>query len=756
MAVDYYLLLVGILLLLAVLDLVVGVSNDAVNFLNSAIGSRVAGRRMILIIASLGILLGATFSGGMMEVARTGIFNPSAFVFSDIMIIFLAVMLTDIMLLDVFNALGLPTSTTVSIVFELLGAAVAVALLQLWRQGGDFAALPDYIHSASALTIIAGIFLSVSIAFVVGMALQWVSRLLFTFHYEHRLRWLGGIWSGLALTAITWFLFIKGLKGASFLSGELQAWVARHTLVILPVLLITLSAFMQVLQSVFKVAILRIVVLCGTFALAMAFASNDLVNFIGVPLAGLEATRVWWSSGVAAESLGMEALARPVRADTLLLLLAGLVMTLTLWFSKKARTVTETEVNLARQSDGLERFEPNGLARGLVRGGRWFGSLLRYLLPLRLREKTEESFQPIHQLQAAAAHPAPAFDLVRASVNLTGAAMLIALATSYKLPLSTTYVSFMVAMGSSLADRAWGRGSAVFRVAGVLQVIGGWFLTAVVAFSTAALFAVILYAGGGLAVLGLLVLALSSVFFSKRWHNRKREARHATVERQVHDQATMGHHLARVLTQSGAVYAAVLRGVLQEDRALLRLQAKELGRLDAHRVELQRQLYLLLRHSPAGQEDHSRSLLLAYDLEQDWLQSLRLIVTEGRRYVGNSLPPMQSAQGRDLRALQEAVPAYLEEIALLLSREHAFDRERRAGEKARLHGRIAEALENQLDTVRRGSSGFRNSQFMLSLLLETKDLIAIADRLGRLGAGQGGTWAKVADPPILARPDYVE
>jgi phosphate/sulfate permease len=446
---DMYLLFVVVLFGLAITDLVVGVSNDAVNFLNSAIGSKVAKRNTIMLVASLGVFIGATFSGGMMQVARKGIFNPDMFMFADIMAIFLAVMLTDIILLDVFNTLGMPTSTTVSIVFELLGASVAVAIIKIAGASDSMLSLGAYINSEKATQIILGIFISVGIAFTIGAVVMWISRLIFSFNYKKRLRFAGAIWGGIAFAALSYFLLFKGIKGASFVTPEFQQWVKSNTLLLLGASFLFWTILLQVLLSVFKLNIFRGIVLFGTFSLAMAFAGNDLVNFIGVPIAGLESYQSWNASGVAPGAFSMESLAKAVRTNPLLLFGAGVIMVATLWFSKKARSVTETEVNLGRQDEGAERFKANFLARSLVRMIHLLSSSLNRSIPSSLRERIGSNFE-LNKSRPLAAD-APAFDLVRASVNLTVASALIALATSLKLPLSTTYVSFMVAMGTSLA-----------------------------------------------------------------------------------------------------------------------------------------------------------------------------------------------------------------------------------------------------------------------------------------------------------------
>lgn len=519
---DVFTLLVLLLFGLALIDLSVGVSNDAVNFLNSAIGSQVASRRTILIIASFGILTGALFSSGMMEVARKGIFNPDQFVFTEVMIIFLAVMLADVLLLDAFNTFALPTSTTVSIVFELLGAAVALALVRTATTSG--LNVSDFINIGQAVLIISGIFISVLVAFAVGSAVQWVSRALFSFRLAHRRSpLLTGLWASVSLTVISYFLFIKGLSGATFIPADFNAWAQTHTM-LLTALLFAGWSVLALLHYLINVSILKTVVIFGTFSLAMAFASNDLVNFVGVPLAGLASWRSWAETGVDPNQLSMTSLLEPVRGDTLWLVAAGGVMIITLWLSQKARSVTETEVNLGRQDAGTERFRPGPLSRSLVGGWLRVADWVSRFVPAPVARFLATQFDRSH-LQGIedSDSKGPAFDLLRASVNLTVASGLIALATSFKLPLSTTYVSFMVAMGTSLADRAWGRDSAVYRVAGVLSVIGGWLITALVAFTVAGVFALMIRLLGWWVVGLLAVLVLVVLQRTNQWHRRRRE-----------------------------------------------------------------------------------------------------------------------------------------------------------------------------------------------------------------------------------------
>lgn len=514
---DPYLLIVIALLILAVLGLIVGVSNDAVNFLNSAIGSKVASRQVIFGIAAAGVFFGAMFSTGMMEIARKGIFIPTYFSFENIMVIFMAVMLTDILILDLFNTLGMPTSTTVSIVFELLGASIVTGLLMIANDPNSTLSVFDVINYDKAIEIIIGIFLSVIIAFIIGTTVQWFSRFLFTFHYKQRLRLYGAPFAGLALSVIFYFLLIKGLKSAVFVSENFAKNVSENSLQIMSLALIGFTLITFLLQRLWKINPLRIVVLMGTFSLAMAFAGNDLVNFIGVPIAGFQSYEIWAGSGVAPADFQMEALTQALQTPGYMLFIAGLVMVLTIRFSAKAKKVTDTELKLSSQSAVNERFKPNKLSRGIVKAAQRLGTKVR----TSISRKTNVYIDWRFRLAADNEKDKPTFDLVRASVNLMIASVLIAFATALKLPLSTTYVTFMVAMGTSLADRAWGSGSAPHRVAGVLNVIGGWFLTAIGAFTGAGLMALLIYFGGPWLALGLFVVALLVLFKS----NFPREAR---------------------------------------------------------------------------------------------------------------------------------------------------------------------------------------------------------------------------------------
>ncbi|MDR3297611.1 MAG: inorganic phosphate transporter [Prevotellaceae bacterium] len=515
---QFFVLILVFLIVLAMFDLFVGVSNDAVNFLTSAIGSQAASFRTVMLVASVGVLVGATFSSGMMEIARTGVFNPEMFTFAEIIIIFFAIAISDVLLLDIFNSLGLPTSTTVSIVFELLGGAVGTAIYKIKNDPLAAAQVSEYINNEKALAIVSGILISVVVAFTAGTIIQLITRLIFTFKYGAIYRYIGSVFGGLALTAIIYFLVVKGAKNSSFMRPEYVEWIGLHTLSILLYTFLAFTAIFQLLISLFNVNIFRIVILLGTFALAFAFAGNDLVNFIGVTLAAFSSYSAYAASHLAADAFTMESLRESVQTPTLVLLLAGGIMVLTLWTSKKARRVVQTSINLSSGSRGAkEQFGSSLLGRSLVRGVLSFDKVMHQLLPASFFGFMDRRMEkPVHK-KGEVVLP---FDQVRASINLVVSSILIASATSLKLPLSTTYVTFMVAMGSSFADGAWDRESAVYRISGVLTVIGGWFLTALSAFTLCLGIATLALWGGNVAVvllmLGVTALLLKLNFFAKK------------------------------------------------------------------------------------------------------------------------------------------------------------------------------------------------------------------------------------------------
>ena len=522
-----YLCIVIFLFVLAVFDLVVGVSNDAVNFLQSAVGAKAASFKTILFIAGIGVFIGAALSNGMMDIARHGIYQPEHFYFAEIMCILLAVMLTDVVLLDVFNTMGMPTSTTVSMVFELLGGTFALALIKVY--GSDTLGLGDLINTDKALSVIMAIFVSVAIAFFFGMLVQWLARIVFTFNYTKKMKYSIGIFGGIAATSIIYFMLIKGLKDSSFMTPENKHWIQENTAMLIGCFFVFFTILMQVLHWC-KVNVFKIVVLLGTFALALAFAGNDLVNFIGVPLAGYSSFIDYTTNGTAAGPDGflMTSLLGPAKTPWYFLIGAGAIMVYALCTSKKAHNVIKTSVDLSRQDEGEESFGSTPIARTLVRFSMTIANGLSKVMPESGKRWIETRFQKDEAIIADGA----AFDLVRASINLVLAGLLIALGTSLKLPLSTTYVTFMVAMGTSLADRAWGRDSAVFRITGVLSVIGGWFITAGAAFTICFFVTFVIYFGGTIAIIALIGLAVfmlirSQVMYKKR---KEKEKGNATIK----------------------------------------------------------------------------------------------------------------------------------------------------------------------------------------------------------------------------------
>lgn len=566
---SYFILILAFLALLAAFDLFVGVSNDAVNFLNSAIGSRIASFKTIMIVASLGVLIGATFSSGMMEIARSGVFNPQMFTFSEIIVIFFAVMVTDVLLLDIFNSFGLPTSTTVSIVFELLGGAVAAAAYKIWLQGDSFLTIASYINNEKALAIISGILVSVVVAFVAGTVVQYICRLIFTFDFDRVYRKVGGIFGGIALTSIFYFLVMKGLKGASFMRKEYLDTINAHTWPILITTFIVLTVLFQLLIKYKNTNIFRIIILSGTFALAFAFAGNDLVNFVGVPLAAYESYNSFIASGVAANLFTMESLKQAVQTPTIFLLLSGLIMVLTLWFSKKAHRVVQTSISLSSSTQGeQEQFGSSLPGRVIVRSALRFGTLVNQFMPAAIRKGIDSRMVKPQPVKGEMALP---FDYVRASVNLVVAAILIASATSLKLPLSTTYVTFMVAMGSSFADGAWDRESAVYRISGVLMVISGWFLTAFSAFTACLVIALIIFNFGEWAAILLMIIATVSLIRSNFFSKEKEDHSFAMLKKgqltREEIRASIREAVATNLDKTVQLYREGVTDFLNEDGA---------------------------------------------------------------------------------------------------------------------------------------------------------------------------------------------
>ena len=729
---DIYILMLVALVGLAVIDLVVGVSNDAVNFLNSAIGSKAVSIRTIMIVASFGIFFGAVFSSGMMEVARKGIFVPSEFYFNEIMIIFMAVMITDVILLDLFNTLGMPTSTTVSIVFELLGAAVAMALIKINSNANQtFADLGQYINSDKALLIISGILLSVVVAFTIGALVQYVSRLLFSFQYEKRMKYFGAIFGGVALTAITYFIFMKGLKGTPYY-GEVKGLLEGNELYIIAGSFVLWTVLSQLYMSLFKKNILVLVIIIGTFGLALAFAGNDLVNFIGVPMAALHSYEAWVGSGVEATAFSMGDLAKKVPTESGLLFIAGAIMVVTLWFSKKARTVADTEIGLARQGEGHEKFQPNFLSRLIVRTSVNMSNLIEFVLPNSIQGKINAQFQkPVVSLPKDKSYELPAFDMIRASVNLMVAGILISIATSYKLPLSTTYVTFMVAMGTSLADRAWDRESAVYRVAGVVNVIAGWFSTALVAFVAAGIFAYLIHLGGGIVIAMLLVLVGFLLVRSYLSHAKKSKAQKKkrymeraeliTINEVINESSS---HISEVVRRVNKLYTNVVNDLALHDLNKLSKTEKHVKKLNKEVNDLKEDVFYFIKSLDETSVKASRFYLMVLGYLQDITQSIEYIASTSHKHVYNNHKNLKKSQIKDLKYINNSLGDLFDRIETDFNEKYFENLPSILDAKQELFNDVSESIDKQIDRIRTVESSPKNTTLYFGILLETKDLLS--------------------------------
>ncbi len=733
---DNYLILMYLLFALAAVDLVVGVSNDAVNFLNSAIGSRAASFKTILIVASVGIIAGASFSGGMMEVARSGIFNPGFFTFEMIMYILMAVMITDVILLDFYNTLGLPTSTTVSLVFELLGSAVAIGLLVSFNSGNGVNQLLEIINYDSAITIISGIFLSIIIAFTVGSFVQYFVRLIFTFNYEKNMKKYGPIFTGFAITMIIFFLVIKGVKGSIF--DKDLAFLTENTWTVLAVLFVFWSVVTWLVMTFTKINPLKIIVLMGTFALAMAFAGNDLVNFIGVAIAGKQAYFHWVEMGGTAEiaqTMHMDFLTEKQPTEAYLLLLAGVIMVLTMWISAKAKKVTETEVGLSRQDDGDEKFKSNILSRAIVGASMGMGSAYKTLMPNSLQAKIESRFEKQSIVKNIDARDQPAFDLMRAAVNLMISSMLIAYATSMKLPLSTTFVTFMVAMGTSLSDKAWGRESAVYRVAGVVNVIGSWLLTALIAFLASGLFGTIFYFGKFPAVIALSAVAAFLLIRSHVNFSRKAKEDAETGElyvkaidkENVIDESKI--NTAKNLDIIRKTTSLSLKSMIGENKDIMVRSFKQLEKLHAKNDKLQGKIIKYIRKMESGHLDAGRLYILVFDLMQDLSQSASLLSSTCTNHLINHHEIPNRRYLDIMVELDSKLNSYLNKVVNAIETLHFADHDVILKEKAKLLDYLNERIDDQIKEIQKGDLSSRNGLLQVRILLETKDIVEVSGKV---------------------------
>ena len=728
---DPYILMLIALAILAIVDLVVGVSNDAVNFLNSAIGSKAISVKNIMIIASIGVFMGAITSSGMMEVARKGIFNPNMFMFKDIMFIFMAVMITDILLLDIFNSLGMPTSTTVSIVFELLGAAVCISLIKIYGPEGtkSFTDIWNYINHETATKIIFGILLSVVVAFSVGAIVQFFSRLIYSFNFEKRATYINALFGGFAITAITYFIIIKGMKGTPFYK-DVKHLIEGNTLAIIAGGFATWSLISQIFIKIFKINILKLIIGVGTFSLAMAFSGNDLVNFVGVPIAAWNSYQAWEISGVAANAFSMEVLAKKVPSNVWLLLIAGGIMVVTLWTSSKAQNVIKTGIDLSRQGEGHEKFQPNPLSRVVVRIAMALNSVISKIIPKPTLAFVNSKFEkPVISLPKDKTYELPAFDLIRASVNLIVAGILISIATSMKLPLSTTYVTFMVAMGTSLADRAWGRESAVYRVAGVLSVIGGWFLTALSAFLAAAVVAYLISWDMVMIPVLLAVVAIligrNTLIHRKKTNEVKKQqfierADLITINGVIEESA---YHISEVATRINKLYTNVVNDLANHDLNKLRKTDKHVEKLNDEIDGLKDGVFYFIKSLDETSVQASKFYIEVLGYLQDVAQSISYISRASYKHVNNNHKNLKRGQLKDLKTIDNQLSSLLVKINEIFKNRTFDDLDNVLIEKQALLVDVSNSIEKQVARIRTDETSPKNTTLYFSVLLETKDLI---------------------------------
>ena len=724
--------IVVFLFLLAIFDLVVGVSNDAVNFMNSAIGAKAASFKTIIAIAALGIFIGATLSNGMMDIARHGIFRPEQFYFQELMCIFLAVMVTDVVLLDIFNSLGMPTSTTVSMVFELLGGTFVLALIKIAGDETGMLGFADLLNTEKALSVILGIFLSVAVAFFFGTLVQYLSRLLFTFNYTKKLKYTIGLFGGVAVTAIIYFMLIKGLKDSSFMTPDNKHWIQENTLMLVSCSFVFFTILMQVLHWC-KINVFKVVVMLGTFALAMAFAGNDLVNFIGVPLAGFSAYTDFMANGNG-NPMGylMDSLNGPATTPFLFLFLAGVIMVYALITSKKAQNVVKTSVDLSRQDEGDEMFGSSAVARSIVRSTMTASENIAKVLPDNLNRWADSRFCKDVMIMENGA----AFDLIRASVNLVLAGLLIALGTSLKLPLSTTYVTFMVAMGSSLADRAWSRDSAVYRITGVLSVIGGWFITAGAAFTICFVVTLIMYYGGTFAMLALIALAIfllvrSNINYSKKQKDKGKDdifARLITSKDKEERWTLLRQHVNNTLvaemTFTNETYRQITDGFINENLKALR---KAVSNTDSQKEMLKKirrkEILGLRRIDNFTAIEKNTWFHTASNASEQLYYCLKRLCEPCKEHVGNNFNPMPKVYLREFLPIRTRIFNLMVEIRRMMEQNDYSDIENVLIEAEGLRESISTERKTQMYRVQEEGNSLHVSLVYLITLQESQELV---------------------------------
>ena len=713
---EFYTVIIGILGILAISGLFVGVTNDAVNFLNSAIGSKAASMKVILAIASLGIIIGVVTSSGMMEVARSGMFNPGLFTFHEVMMLYLGVMFANVILLDLYNSWGLPTSTTVSLIFCLLGSAIAVSIFKISNDPAQgVTSLGQYINTSRAMGIVSAILLSVVIAFTCGTFVMYVSRLIFSFRYTVPFRRYGSLWCGASLTAIIYFAVFKGLK--SVLAGHAFVdWVDSHLFLALLACWAVCSLILFFIQR-FKVNILRITILSGTFALALAFAGNDLVNFIGVPVAGFDAYSIARHAG--STDILMEGLNENVPANFLILLAAGAVMILTLWTSKKAMHVSETEISLSAQDDAQQQYGSSLFSRTIVRAALNVNAGIERVIPERVRAAISRRFE-FEDVE----HSGAPYDMIRATVNLTTSALLIAMATSLKLPLSTTYVSFMVAMGSSLADRAWGRESAVYRISGVMTVVAGWFITALGGFLIAFVVGLALIYGGPPAFIVITVLCgwmlIHSNFLKKNKENTVARQQAETDQDII---AALRDEVCTTMESATRIYDRTMIAVFKENRKVLRDMVKESNDLFYRSREHKYTLLPTLKKLQGSDVNTAHYYVQVVDYLNEMTKALMHITRPAFEHIDNNHEGLSMEQTRDLISINDDVESIYRRINLMLREGDFSEIETVLTMRDQLFESIAEAIKSELTRINEARSNTKASMLYLTILTETKNMV---------------------------------
>jgi phosphate/sulfate permease len=730
---NFYLIIIVILFALAISDLVVGVANDAVNFLNSAVGSKAAPKWVIFLVASLGVLVGAVFSSGMMEIARKGIFNPDMFVFSEIMVIFLAVMITDVILLDMFNVFGLPTSTTVSIVFELLGASVAVALVKITRMGQSIGHLSEYMNSEKALAIISGILVSVVIAFSVGTIIQYISRLIFSFRVNKPLKYFGSVFGGASIAAMTYFMIIKGAKGAAFMTEDNIRFMDENITQIIFYSFLGWTALLQILYWIFKIDIPKFIVLVGTFGLAMAFAGNDLVNFIGVPLAGFQSFMAWAGAGhPSPDGFTMEMLKGKMQTPEYMLIISGIVMIITLITSRKAHNVIATSVDLSRQTEGDERFGSSMLSRVIVRSTINVNKRVRSVLPDRFLNAIDSRFQPHDDGSLAFVKPEdrPAFDKIRASINLIVSGILISLGTSLKLPLSTTYVTFMVAMGTSLADRAWGRESAVYRISGVFAVVGGWFMTALVAFIISAFIAFMISIGGNVMIFVFIAIA---VFLIIRTHIlfKRRTIKIEEDDEDLVPEVDQGRKLleksakqvVNAINASNTIFASAIESFLKEDRPGVREALEAAEEFNRKSKKYKTRLYAVIQKLQQDSAETGHCYVQVVDYQREISHSLNYLVMPIREHLENNHKPFIDSQIKEMRELIKLIDDFFKHASTMVLEKRIENIEELFQKRDKIVERLVSMEKQQIKRIKNKDVNTKNAVIFFNILTETKNLL---------------------------------